>query len=191
MNAPQTEPNTFDNTYIERLASGDRAVEEHFSRYFGNLIDLRLKASFTQNAEDIRQETLLRVLRAVRKGDLRRPESLAAYVSGVCRFTLWEHSRSNRRYQPEGDAPEIPDPGRGPHEMTVASERASLVRRVFRRLAPRDRELLRMCFYEDADSTQMCARLRVTPGCLGVLLFRARKRFRMHAVKSCPELAVA
>ncbi len=186
-------PYSFNSDYIGKLAAGDREVEEHFSQYFGSLIDLRLRANplIGVAAQDIRQETLLRVLRAIRKGDLRKAESLGAYVVAVCRFTLWEHSRANRRYQAEEETFERADPSSGPHERTVAKERASLIARVLQRLAPRDRELLQMCFYEDADSSQMCARMRVTPGCLGVLLFRARKRFRMHAAKSCPELATA
>src|SRR5205823_7621609 len=59
---------SFDADYLDRLASGDSAIERHFSLYFGDLLSLKLRVRIrsAQLIEDIRQETLLRVLQIVR-----------------------------------------------------------------------------------------------------------------------------
>ena len=60
---------TFDQEYLERLRDGNSQVEQHFAAYFGELIHLKVRRRVRspQLLEDIRQETLLRVLRAVRE----------------------------------------------------------------------------------------------------------------------------
>src|SRR2546422_9267586 len=74
--------------YLRRLASGDAAAECHFSSYFGELLSLKLRVRVRspQLAEDIRQETLLRVLQIVRKRGVEHPERFGALVSAV-----WHH----------------------------------------------------------------------------------------------------
>ena len=59
---------TFDDDYLRRLRDGDSQVEQHFASYFGELILLKLRRRVRtrQLMEDIRQETLCRVLRAAR-----------------------------------------------------------------------------------------------------------------------------
>jgi len=59
---------TFDDDYLRRLRDGDSQVEQHFASYFGELILLKLRRRVRtrQLMEDIRQETLCRVLRATR-----------------------------------------------------------------------------------------------------------------------------
>jgi hypothetical protein len=66
---------SFDQDYLRRLASGDAVVEHHFSFYFGDLLLLKLRTRIRspQLIEDIRQETLLRVLRIVRKAGVEHP----------------------------------------------------------------------------------------------------------------------
>ena len=77
---------SFDCNYLRQLASGDAAVENHFSSYFGDLLLLKLRARIRspQLVEDIRQETLLRVLQIVRKAGVKHPERFGAFVSAVC-----------------------------------------------------------------------------------------------------------
>ncbi len=64
---------SFDEEYLVRLMEGDVPTEEHFARYFGELIHLKLctRARSLQLIEDVRQETLTRVLRILRRDGLR------------------------------------------------------------------------------------------------------------------------
>src|SRR5713226_9183366 len=109
LDAPQIawQFHSFDQDYLQRLASGDTTVGRHFSSYFGDLLLLKLRARIRspQLIEDIRQETLLRVLRIVRKSGVEHPERFGAFVSGVCNNVIMELVRGEMRY--EGPASEF------------------------------------------------------------------------------------
>ena len=72
---------TFDEDYLRRLRDGDSQVEQHFASYFGELIQLKLRRRIRtrQLLEDIRQETLCRVLKTLRdpNGPSAMPENSA------------------------------------------------------------------------------------------------------------------
>ena len=57
----------FDDEYVRRLCEGDREAEEHFFRYFCDIlfIKLRRRVRTLDGIEDITQETLLRALRTI------------------------------------------------------------------------------------------------------------------------------
>ena len=54
----------FDRGYIERLVAGDAETERHFTRYFGDLLTMKLRSKLRSAAqvEDVKQETFVRVL---------------------------------------------------------------------------------------------------------------------------------
>src|SRR5215472_9742741 len=77
----------FDAPYVQRLSEGDPATEAHFSTYFARFLTLKLRARriSPEMAEDVRQETLLRVLKSLRQGPgLTQPERFGAFVNAVC-----------------------------------------------------------------------------------------------------------
>jgi len=92
---------SFDEDYLRRLASGDAVVEQHFSSYFGDLLSLKLRVRIRspQLVEDIRQETLLRVLQIVRRKGVEHPERFGAFVSAVCNNVLMEQVRGEMRHE--------------------------------------------------------------------------------------------
>ena len=73
---------SFDQDYLRRLAGHDAVIEQHFSSYFKNLLSLKLRVRIRslQLIEDIRQETLLRVLQIVRRNGVEHPERFGAFV---------------------------------------------------------------------------------------------------------------
>src|SRR5215471_5651018 len=58
----------FDESYLERLCSGDFRTESHFVTYFSELIQLKLRSRVksAHAVEDLRQETFARVFAALR-----------------------------------------------------------------------------------------------------------------------------
>ena len=58
----------FDAAYLQRLRDGDPETERHFCAYFGELILIKVRArpGWYALADDVRQETFLRVLRTLR-----------------------------------------------------------------------------------------------------------------------------
>jgi RNA polymerase sigma-70 factor (ECF subfamily) len=178
---------SFDQDYLGRLASGDAVVEHHFSSYFGDLLSLKLRARIrsSQLIEDIRQETLLRVLRTVRKAGVEYPERFGAFVCGVCSNVMkellrWEmrHEGSASEFEPADDRVDL-------EARLVNQQRRRQVDRILAELPEKDRELLRMFFLEECDKSEICKRLKVREGYLRVLLHRAKSRFRsMHSKRS-------
>ena len=63
---------TFDRAYVERLRAGDAETERHFFAYFSELIVIKARARRAVDVDDIRQETMLRVLRRARELGKRR-----------------------------------------------------------------------------------------------------------------------
>ena len=63
---------TFDDAYVARLRAGDRFTEEHFLRYFGALLQIKLRGRLRsqQGIDDVRQDVYLRVFRAIRSAGL-------------------------------------------------------------------------------------------------------------------------
>ena len=171
---------SFDRDYVNRLASGDAVVEQHFGSYFGDLllVKLRVRIRSPQLIEDIRQETLLRVLRIVRKKGVDHPERFGAFVCKVCHNVMLELVRGEMRY-------EIADPEFEPPDLTVDLD-ASLVTQQTRRqveavlndLPAKDREILRMLFLQDSDMADVSRRFGVNQNYRRVLLHRAKSRFR-------------
>src|SRR5216683_4619712 len=62
------ERHAFDQSYVTRLTNGDAETERHFTRYFGDLLAIKLRARLRSShlVEDARQETFLRVLNVLR-----------------------------------------------------------------------------------------------------------------------------
>src|ERR1700677_1932857 len=83
----------FDAEYVRKLTAGDSATESHFSAYFGKFIIAKLRARkiSLEMAEDICQETMLRVFKSLRKGaGVAQPERFGAFVNAVSNNVLLE-----------------------------------------------------------------------------------------------------
>jgi RNA polymerase sigma-70 factor (ECF subfamily) len=173
---------SFDREYVERLIQGDRPTEMHFSRYFGELLLIKLRARLgsTHLVEDLRQDTFVRVLTVLRrKGGLESPESLGAFVNSVCNNVLFEFYRAQSRTRTEPiDAVEPRYENPDAESLLITEERKRKVQEVLRSLSERDRKLLRMIFYDNLDKAWVCQAFCVDREHLRVLIHRAKARFR-------------
>jgi RNA polymerase sigma-70 factor (ECF subfamily) len=178
---------TFDDDYLRRLRDGDSQVERHFASYFSELIHLKLRRRVRtyQLLEDIRQETLLRVLRTVRQPDgLHDARKLGAFVSAVCHHVTAELSRSENRYEPTArDFDDQAAAGQDPDAPLINEQRQRQVKKILARLEERDRKLLRAVFLDELTSAEVCRHFGVQPDYLRVLIFRAKARFRQEFVR--------
>jgi RNA polymerase sigma-70 factor, ECF subfamily len=180
---------SFDGEYIARLRNGDPVTERHFTEYFGELLLIKLRARLRdpQTVEDLRQETFLRVLTALKsKNSLHSPESLGAFVNSVANNLLSELYRGQSRQrtvQPSEDF-DPPDRRAGADAEIASEERRRQVRKLLEELPQKDRELLRMAFYEEVDTDEICRLFHVTRGYFRVLMHRAKARLRDCLLKS-------
>jgi RNA polymerase sigma-70 factor (ECF subfamily) len=175
---------SFDQDYLRRLASGDAAVEHHFSSYFGDLLLMKLRTRIRsqQLIEDIRQETLLRVLRIVLNAGVEHPERFGPFVCGVCNNVMMELVRGEMRHEGLASEFEPADDRVDLEKPLVTQQRRQQVDSILEELPERDRELLRMFLLEERDKSEICKRFKVREDYLRVLLHRAKLRFRsMHS----------
>ena len=90
---------SFDEAYLQRLRGGDFPTEQHFVTYFSHLLLIKLRSRLrsSQSVDDIRQETFVRVLKAVRTGGVTSAEGLGSFVNSICNNVLQEYYRSSAR----------------------------------------------------------------------------------------------
>ena len=175
---------SFDREYIQRLQDRDPETERHFVTYFGKLLRIKLHSRLrnAQLVEDFIQETFMRVLTVIRRKDgIQSPEALGGFVNSVCNNLLFERNRLQSRAECVSfDQFDPPDQHVSAESVLVEEESKELVRRTLEELPGKDRDLLRMVFYEDIDRSDICKSYRVSPEYLRVLVHRAKARFREY-----------
>lgn len=172
----------FDREYVERLSRGESEVERHFTSYFGDLLSIKLRARLRspQLAEDVRQDTLLRVLIRVRSKDgIKYPERFGAFVNSVCDNVILEKIREDTEFiQVPENAPERMDSAADPEAQMVTEERKALIRAGLAKLSKSDRRILQRVFLEEADKDALARELGFNRAYVRVLIHRALTRLR-------------
>jgi RNA polymerase sigma-70 factor, ECF subfamily len=174
---------SFDELYLQRLRERDFRTEQHFAAYFSRLLVIKLRSRLreSQAVDDIRQETFVRVLKALRtEGGIRNPERLGAFVNSVCNNILQEFYRSSTHGEaPAEDLPEPADRTIDLDGMLVTKQTRTQVREILAQLSERDRRLLAAVFLEEKDKDEICREFGVDRDYLRVLLHRAKENFRL------------
>lgn len=157
------------------------SVEATLESRFRRRIQVMVLAWFGDPAlaEDVAQETLRRVIEALRSGRLQNQEALAAFVYQTARHVCLQRRRkSTREERALGRlAADRSDPKAEPVlSQLIHAERRAEVRRALERLRDKDRALLRWLYYEGLDARVVAERLGLTDGALRVRRHRALKR---------------
>lgn len=175
----------FDDDYVRRLREGDRWTEEHFVRYFSELILIKLRGRLRslEAIDDVRQEVFVRVIRTLRSAEgVRDGRKLGAFVNSVCNNVLLESYRAQSRSVGlnSDDYRQVPDRATSADEALVTGETRAYVRRVIEGLPPKDADIIRAMFFEERDKDEICKQYAVDRNYLRVLLHRAKERFRQQ-----------
>jgi RNA polymerase sigma-70 factor (ECF subfamily) len=170
----------FDEQYVRQLEERVPHVEDHFAAYCGrllmNYLGPRIKSP--ELREDISQETFLRVLIVLRRGNgLKRPECLGAFVLAVCQNVLREFVRAQLRYTAAGEQDTQPDEAPNPETQAIGREMETVVARAVLRLGERDRQVLAIPLAEQRPH-EVCSRLGLKHDHLRVVLHRAKAHLR-------------
>ena len=171
-------------TAPQRDAFGDaglRAPEDDLAARFWDRVRMFAlrRVRDAAAAEDIAQEVIRRVTEALRAGRIEEPAALPGYVFRTALFVCLHHGRSAGREAraldrfARGSGPQSPDDAL---TLLISAERRAAVRVALERLAADDRELLRLVYFEQLDSTTLAQRLGVTPEALRVRKHRALRR---------------
>jgi len=185
---------TFDRSYVERLRGGDPVTEQHFVSYFHQILGIKLRARMlpSETVGDLRQETFIRVIAALRKeGGIREPERLGAFVNSICNNVLLEFYRASSRTQPMDDSHfEIADKVLDLEGALATKELIAQVRRILDEMPQRDRDVLRAIFLEEKTKDDVCHDFGVDRDYLRVLVHRAKTRFRVVYEKDQTRVSV-
>lgn len=173
---------SFDEAYLQRLRERDFPTEQHFVGYFSQLLLIKLRSRLRSSpaVDDIRQETFVRVLKAVRtEGGIRTAEGLGSFVNSICNNVLLEYYRSSARgIVPDETPAGPPDETIDLDGMLVAKQTREHVKVTLSRLSEKERRLLRAMFFEDKDKDEICQDFGVDRDYLRVLVHRAKQSFR-------------
>ena len=182
----------FDKLYVDNLRDGDPSTERHFASYFKQILEIMLRARYLspERVDDVRQETLTRVIATLRReGGIRQPERFGAFVNSVCKNVLRENARDWRRTQPlQQNQLELPDRIVDLERALISQETKRKVREILGEMKQRDRDLLRAIFLEEKEKEEVCREFGVDREYLRVLLHRAKERFRssFQALENLP-----
>lgn len=128
-------------------------------------------------AQDVAQETMRRVVDAMRAGRVQNPDALPAFVFQTARHICLHSFRSKDREEraltrlgAEGDASDaVPDA----LVTLISGEDRAAVHAALGRLAAPERALLTMLYFEGLETASVATSLDVTPGALRVRKHRA------------------
>jgi RNA polymerase sigma-70 factor (ECF subfamily) len=176
------ERHSFDLEYVNKLSHGEAETAAHFMGYFTKLLlmKLRMRMRAADEAQDVAQETLFRVLRYVQKhGGIDQPEALGAFVNKVSENVVMEFIRNGRRFQqvPE-NIPEPVEQALSAELNCITRERKQRLREVLGKLRPNDRVVLEKVFLDEQDKDEICTELKINRNTLRVQVFRALKSLR-------------
>ena len=165
--------------FVERVRRRDPGAEEELYARFGARIGYlayrELKSSM--EADDVRSETLLRVVHAIRSDKLRAAMALPSFVLQTARNVIRERVRQTRRFVPiaePGDQFEPAAPAIEPPDPAAAAALSIALKT----LNARDRAFMKMLFYDDLSRDEIAARLGISEERVRLVKSRALQRFR-------------
>ena len=134
----------------------------------------------SSKAEDIAQETLRRVIEAVRGGRVQNAGAIAGFVFQTAKHICMHAQRAagrearamRRLHEPsdtEGAEPDV-------LARLVSEERRVQVRAALATLSPDDRDLLRALYFDQVETAGLAAKLGLSAGALRVRKHRALQR---------------
>jgi RNA polymerase sigma-70 factor (ECF subfamily) len=169
-------PPATDAELVSGIQAGDESAgADLFERYSKRVYYLALRElRSTADAEDVRAETFFRVLKAIQAGQVTSPDALRLFIRGTARNIILETLRSPLRAArdevPELPAPELPG--------MVDDDVRGAIQEAIRRLKPREREFLRLHYYEDLPKEEIARRIGVDEERVRLIKSRCLKSFR-------------
>ena len=149
---------------VERIRQGDEAAETELVRQFAQRIFVMsmVRTRDRETARDLVQEVLMAVIGALRKGQLKDPERLPAFVHGTARNLINNQLRSaSRNPALEPLAEDLP--AASTIGQIEEAERRQLVHQAIGTLREEDRSILWMSLVEGRKPGEIAEVLGLTP----------------------------
>ena len=169
-----------DTELVANIQNGQSESEAAlYEKYSAKVYYLALRESKSaDDAEDVRAETFLRVLMAIRGNQVRSPEALPGFIVGVARNILRELYARRSQAGAAADHSVIEAAAPSHEKLFLDHETQQTVEKVIARLKPRERAVLRMHYYEELPTDDIAARASIAPERVRLVKSRALKHFR-------------
>jgi RNA polymerase sigma-70 factor (ECF subfamily) len=163
--------------WVAGIAAGDAAAEAAFAVHFAPRVRAMLRARLRQADAvlDLTQDTLVAAILALRKGQLREPDRLPAFVHGVARNLVNNHLRGEHR---RGESPLDDDVAASlpAIDSRADEERRGMVSKGLASIAPADREVLQLTLVDGLHPREIAQRLSLSSDTVRQRKTRALKR---------------
>ena len=168
---------------VSRIVAGDSVAETELVERYSTGIRLMLlkKTGSRQLSHDVCQEAMIVTLKKLRAGDLRKPESLPAFIRQTAVYLCIDHFRKEKRYIHQEDGIiSLQAPHNDKKAQAIDSQQAGvLLEELLDQLSvDRDREILRRFYLYDEDKEFLCRDLGLSSAHFDRVLYRAKQRMR-------------
>jgi len=169
-----------DTNLAEQIQRGESTAEaalyEKYSArvYYLALSELRSR----EDAEDVRTETFMRVIQAIRSRSLRSPEALSSFILGTAHNVIREGLRQRWKVDRIAKLENERGPSAEPDQFFLDPNVKHAIKQVIDRLKPRERAFLLMYYYQEIPPVEIASRLNLKPERLRLIKSRALKHFR-------------
>jgi len=172
---------------VDLIQQGDPAGEETLYRTLltGARLFLRRRLGI-RDVDDRVHEVFLIVTGTIRRGELKHPESLMAFVRTVLyrqlNLEIGEVIRERERSGAVEETAHLQAADLTPEESSIAGQKATLMKQVLREMSPQDFEVLSRFYLREQSPEQICAEMGLTQVQFQLLKSRAKARLadRIH-----------
>lgn len=181
-------PSDADLLTIERIAAGDkRALEEIYSR-FGKMLFRYILTLVVdrQLAEEVLQDTLVAVWKGAHR--FKGRSSVRTWIFGIARRKVRDaNRRRSLTTAGPGEAESLPASEPSPEEIVLLNDRRKQLAACLKRLAPPQREVLALVFFQGFSYKEAAEILGVPVGTVRSRLNRAKNTLQMFVQNSATE----
>ena len=169
---------------VQRINTGDRRAEEELVAHYhrGLLFVLRKECGDSQLAEDLTQDTFVKVINNAREGKIQEPRALAWYIRrmGVYQLIDLRRKEGRRKTTPSADIEQHGVAESASVTDIVDGQQAGhLVRRLLEGMSvERDRELLRRFYLIGQDKSVIASEFGITLAHFDRVKSRALQRLK-------------
>jgi len=165
---------------IQGVRSGDRKAEQRLYDLYCEVIEFLVTGKIFRRDEaaDLCQDVWKAVFEAIKNDRIREPEKLPAFIRGICSNKIHDWIRA--KYKPNPDRLEeevIDESNGGPENVLLAKERRQQLARALRKLRPKDRKLIFLCYFRELSYRETAERFgAMTADAAKAATHRARKK---------------
>jgi RNA polymerase sigma factor (sigma-70 family) len=176
---------------VTDIKAGDPVAMEEFYRLFSRGIRFYLCRQLgSQELDDKVHDTLLIVVKAIRRGDLREPERLIGFVRNIVRGQVAAHLDEAAQTRPgyiESSGFTLVDARRDPEQRPMSQENEHRMGSMLGSMSRRDREILTRFYLHGQPEEQICKDMNISETQFRLLKSQAKVRFGGLGKKKLPQ----